>query len=438
MWTLVNDMLPAKIGPDLYLPFLAAAPAPRMLPGLVLFLLFLIVLVVVERGADRADKTRRLVWLLPCAFLVRGGVAIASTFTALVPPLYTLDAESYDRFGWLIAEAWRGGPPVAPALFESFNSKAYAYWCGSVYYWLGYSPLSMRVINCLFGALLVKNIFQCVSALSNKRAATRAAIVVAFLPSLVFWSSQNFRDGLVFYGLSEVVYSSIRWGTGGNGLWFLRMALAMAFTSVMRISVGAPALALSVPFFVKRARWGDRRWLTLATFCAMGLMLAAGIYFFRGALFGYLDPHKLSALRGRLAANGATNFPALHYENWLDVLIYLPYATGYYLLAPFPWQRANPVQTLASVENLFVVVALALGSVGTVRLWRKQRARVSFAIFYIAALALAGGLVEGNIGTGYRHKMQIIPYFVVWTFAGLNWPLTMRRPFTARTPMKSV
>lgn len=410
-----RSILLANLALGLLLPFLFAIPEPGVPAGMVLFLVFFIGLIGLGYFEDGPDRPLCLTLVLPLAFLVRSALAVFSSFVPITPSLYTLDAEGYDQLGRLVAEAMASGVPLSPALFTSVNVEAYAMLCGAVYYLLGHSLLSMKIINCFAGALMIYNVFRSARALIGSRPALLAAGILTFFPSLVFWSSQNFRDALVFYGISEIVYASIRWAEIGARRWLFRILLAIALTGLLRSSVAAIALAALVLVFIHRAFRDLAPWRRVLAYGAMTAAVVIGFYLFRdSALFPQnLSPPALSTARTRLAAHGATNFPTVYYESWMDVLIYAPYVTAYYLLAPFPWHMANSVQALAALENLLFILFLGLGAAGAVRLWGAQRHRLLFMLLFMAGLSLAAGIVEGNIGTGYRHKMHIIPYVVI-------------------------
>src|SRR5262249_47799140 len=161
----------------------------------------------------------RLAWLLPLAFILRCSVAVLSSLAAIAPALYTLDAERYDTLGLMMVEAWKTGATMDPDLFSSINVKIYAGLCGAVYYSIGHSLLSMKILNCFAGALLVYNVFRITRALAGERAALGASMALTLFPSLVFWSSQNFREALVFYGISEIVYAHLQWSETGRVRW---------------------------------------------------------------------------------------------------------------------------------------------------------------------------------------------------------------------------
>jgi len=411
-------LLLVNAGLGLLLPCLLMLPGRGMPAGLTLFLFLLSALIFLGYRAGRDRGTPLLTWLLPAAFLLRSGLAVLSSFAVLMPALYTLDAQSYDRMAGSVAEAWRAGAAPDPSLFPSLGVQAYGWLCGAVYYLVGDSPLSLKVLNSFAGTLLIYNVYRIAESLDGGRTAGRAALALALFPSLVFWSSQNFREALIFLGISDVIYAGVRWYATGRHRWLLRLLPGLALLLLLRTGTGVVALAA---LGLVGAGHLARRYLPAAGRVTAGVVLGVGLltglYLIKDRAFRMpsleLSPASVSNMRERLAAHGATNFPETRFDSWWDVAWQAPYLTAHYLLAPYPWHLANPVQAMASLENLLVIVCLILGAAGAVRLRRARAPGLGFLLCFVAGLALFGGVIEGNVGTGYRHKMQIIPYFVV-------------------------
>jgi hypothetical protein len=96
----------------------------------------------------------------------------------------------------------------------------------------------------------------------------------------------------------------------------------------------------------------------------------------------------------------------------------IPVGFVYLLLAPFPWQLASLRQSIALPEMLiwwFSCPLLVLG------LWyaMKHRLReVSPIIIFTTMLTLAYSLVQGNVGTAYRQRSQLLVFYFIFVAVG--------------------
>jgi hypothetical protein len=112
----------------------------------------------------------------------------------------------------------------------------------------------------------------------------------------------------------------------------------------------------------------------------------------------------------------------------LRTLVYLPRGLTYALIAPFPWTIGRPADLLPVPEMLFwyVLVGSALFSIWKGRSqWRSLLPAVAFCGGTLLALAL----IEGNVGTLYRHRAMVVPLTVMLSapvLASLGARLRMR------------
>ena len=102
-----------------------------------------------------------------------------------------------------------------------------------------------------------------------------------------------------------------------------------------------------------------------------------------------------------------------------DVLRFAPVGALHVLFAPFPWDTTGPVQAAAAIENvvLYVVTAVAVLMPGFLAVLGTRSGVFVGLVILLVIGPLA--IVEGNIGTAYRHKMQILPYLLMLGVAGL-------------------
>jgi bacteriorhodopsin len=96
----------------------------------------------------------------------------------------------------------------------------------------------------------------------------------------------------------------------------------------------------------------------------------------------------------------------------------IPVGIIYLLFAPFPWQLASLRQSMALPEMLIWWLSFPLLVLG---LWYgvKQRLRaVAPIVIFTTMLTLAYSLVQGNVGTAYRQRSQLLVFYFIFVAVG--------------------
>ena len=78
---------------------------------------------------------------------------------------------------------------------------------------------------------------------------------------------------------------------------------------------------------------------------------------------------------------------------------------------PFPWEGLAGGSLIflgASVENLFWLAGYGLALYGVRPMWRSNPSLLVFGITYFASIGLVASVTQGNIGTAFRHRGQIL------------------------------
>ena len=143
-------------------------------------------------------------------------------------------------------------------------------------------------------------------------------------------------------------------------------------------------------------------------------------------MFTTLRPEGLleqaQALRGGLQ-RGATSAFGVGVDTRTvgAAILYIPIGASFLLFAPFPWDIATPLQAAAMPETL-LWYPLFLCAVLGFRISVKNRATgVLVPVCVLLVVVSSYALVEGNFGTAYRHRAQIMPLFFVLSGVGLSW-----------------
>ncbi len=384
----------------------------------------------------RAEERRFLqrVFLLGLALRV----AVASFIALLdLESFFGGDAGTYDWVGWAIARYWAGETafPVRPA-----SQPGYFYVVAAFYFVFGRAPFLVVLVNCAIGALHAILIYRIATLTFDRRVARGAALLTACFPSLVLWSAQLLKDALVIFctllSLYAVLVLHQRFSLPWLALFFLALLPLHSLRNYVFYIVAFSAL-LS---FVGHKR-GPVVGLFVHAVLAFVFLLALNSL---GLLERELQTLSIESVLEQIhmSRTKLARFAQSGYEPEVDVstlggaLRFLPIGLVYLLLAPFPWSIANVRQAITLPEMVLwwgMLPWLLRGIALAVR----QRLANTFAILlFVGSLTLVYALFQGNVGTAYRQRAQILVLLFIFVVAGwqrqrgaASWaPKTSRPP----------
>jgi hypothetical protein len=245
----------------------------------------------------------------------------------------------------------------------------------------------------------------------------RYALLVFFLPSLLFWPSSlgkeawmMFTIGIALYGAARILmrhqYGYVLFGLGLAGTAFVRPHITLLlFVSLL----GA--------FVLRRSRGARGSFAGASKVAGLVVLLVGGSVvlaqvsdFFN---LGEVDAESVEQVLDRTegqSATGDSEFTATR----PDSLAGVPGAAVGVLLRPFPWEAGNAQAFAASLEGavLVVVALLSIRRLAALPRYLVRRPYVAMALIYTFAFAFAFAAV-GNFGILARQRVQVLPLALV-------------------------
>lgn len=377
-----------------------------------------------------------LLALFILGFCLRALLAVFLHYFPIVPEM---DAGRYAGQGWHLARFWKGETLQQPSLAHN----AYVNMNAIIFFVVGYSPLSVKIVNCFFGILTSICMYFIAKPIFGRRVASIASVLTAFSPSLIFWSTQNLRDTLIvfFLCLSMLGINGIRRGWKWkyplaivSSLWMLWMLRSSTFNGLVA------SLILSIPLIMKSSR---RRLLALGGLISLWLLDflvlketgVSPIQSLVGSAWPageqthsilthlqyQLDTIIRGALHFRLGGSLDTarlSVPTLN--SWKDLLLFMPEALTHYLLRPFPWERVTSYSGMMTIPEMFIWYALIPFTVlGMLSAVRKRLAEIAPILTFTIVFTLLDALAIGNLGAAYRHRTQVWVFFLLFAGVGI-------------------
>jgi len=338
------------------------------------------------------------------------------------------DAITYDFFGYAQLKAW-GGDQYFQTLAGSFVGQGESagwgmvYLVAAVYALIGRNMLAVQLVSCVFGAITPVIVFLCSRhVFNNLRVAKIAAFATAFYPSLILWTSQGLKDGVVIFLLTFSILATLKLGEKFRPKYLFTLVICLFGLLTFRFYVFYMLVAAIGGAFV------------------IGLREVTGVSVFRQFAI-------LAVLGLSLTYLGVTRYASLSYERFgnletvqrtrvdlataqsgfgrdVDVstaegaLTTIPIGLLYLLFAPFPWQVVSLRQSLTLPEMIVWWVSFPMLILG---LWYSIKFRlrmISPILTFTMMLSLAYSVFQGNVGTAYRQRAQLLVFYFIFTAVG--------------------
>src|SRR2546423_6717399 len=381
--------------------------------------------VLIARAEER--ESRFLLQVFVGGLLVR--MAVGTLINAFQwQEFFGGDALTYDLFGNALLHSLRHGVffggEAAEWARSAGNGWGMIYLVAAIYAAVGRNMLAVQYFNAVVGAATAPVIFLCARHIfQNLRVAKLAALCVAFYPSFVLWSSQGLKDGPIVFLLAAAMLATLKLGERMSAKYFALLVFTLYGLFCFRFYIFYMAVAAIVgAFFV-----GMRRQTTgglvrqLVVVLALGLSLTyMGVLRTAGSQMEiYGDLETVQRSRADLARRANPGFAEdIDVSTPSGAISAIPIGMTYLLFAPFPWQVVNLRQSI-TLPEMFVWWAsfplLVIGIWFTIKYRLRQALPI---LIFTTMLTLAYSIFQGNVGTAYRQRSQILVFYFIFVAVG--------------------
>jgi hypothetical protein len=383
------------------------------------------------------------------AFIVRMVAAIA---IHVLLPEFSLapDEQTYHIRGDYLARYWRGEIPIDPSTQYLGEGRIYYFVIAALYFPFGPIPLLPKLLNAWIGSRAVLELFLLTRLLGGSEpAAFRAAKFMAFFPSMILWSSLMVRDVWVQWLLVRLAremaelkgrFIPSRIITVGLFIW----GLTLFRSYLLYAAVGPFVLA----FVLSRSKDIVRN---LAVGSALLLALSyLGVREGNAGKAQVFDLEEMQRLRSWSASEAAAESGFARdadISTTSGVVALLPVALLHFFFAPFPWQIGSTARMMAIPETMYFYTFVPGIIAGVGFLFRRRFADSIGVLLMTMTVTFGYAIGQGNVGTLYRHKAQVIGFYYAFAAIGMEsrrrkgvapsypaYPVNPREPARPRTP----
>jgi hypothetical protein len=339
------------------------------------------------------------------------------------------DAVTYDFFGNAQLLGWGGDKyyqSVANQFVRSGEGSGWGmvYVVAAVYGLIGRNMFAVQLMNSVFGAATAVVVYLCAyQVFKNLRVARIAGIAVAFYPSLVLWSAQGLKDGPIVFLLAMAILCTLKLGEKLSMKYIVVLVCALLGLIALRFYVFYMiSVAIAGAFVIGMQQVTAKSFVRQFTaIILVGLALTyIGVTRSATASFErYGNLQTLQSSRLDLARSAESGFGRdVDVSSTSGAISTIPMGILYLLFAPFPWQITSLRQSITLPEMVIWWASFPLLVLG---LWFaiKYRLRmISPILIFTVMLTLAYSVFQGNVGTAYRQRAQLLVFYFIFVAVG--------------------
>src|SRR5581483_550058 len=378
-----------------------------------------VVSIPLVRWAVRCEEDRWVKTLIPWAFALK--LVSAVVRFAVVFAVYdgNADAATYHDAGTAIARQIRSGN-VFPHV-EGQAGTAFIKWLtGLVYSVTGPSELGGFFVFSWFGFWGLWFFYRAFVTACPEGDRHRYAVLVFFLPSLLFWPSSIGKEAWMTLGLGLAVWGAARLLThrrggliaGAAGLFAVaearpHIALILAIAILMAVLLRRPPKSAKITAPIGK--------LAVILVCGLGLIVVLNQTesFFELDTFNS-DSVQLTLQRAARQTNeGGSSFDSGTPKTDFSPSRF-PMAMLSVLFRPFPWEAHNAQAVIAAVEGSALLVTFVLSwrrVVGAVRSFLRTPYVLLCCVYSV--VFIYGFASFANFGVLTRQRVQVLPLALV-------------------------
>lgn len=304
---------------------------------------------------------------------------------------------------------------------QKLGNKAFQAYLGVFYYITSTGGISTALVNvflAFWGSLALVHMIICMTAPSCIPGLRLMLLI--FMPSLVFWTTANIKEGIMFWCICNIFVAS--------NPHRKKKGIAVIVLAIISIIVGAILrphvilIWLAAIFGILMWRRGGKIWAVLLMFMTYPILLVLDqMTGFGMSVDGALDVMNRNAYH----IQKITTSSGISSSATGSVMLFSGFAVLF--LRPYPWEVISFAQMVTAIETwvVFLTIIFLWIKLGP-KLRRKARQMLIVRISILVCLLFCVLFSRlSNIGLVARQRLQLLPAVIV--LIAVPW-LLLRQP----------
>jgi 4-amino-4-deoxy-L-arabinose transferase-like glycosyltransferase len=391
-------------------------------------LISLPVIAAVMFGIHQLDDRKFVSRLFIAAFLARVVIGTA-IYIFHWEIFFGGDAITYDYLGDSLQHVWQGQAEYQRPIDTFYAGGSSSGWgmmymVAVIYKIVGRNLLATQYVNCVLGAATAALTYMMTMEIfPNKTVARAAAILTAFFPALIIWSCQGLKDGPIVFLLALSMLAVLKLGEQFSVRYLVALALSLCCLLTLRFYVFyIVGLAGGAAFILGRHRLTAQsfaRQMIIITVVSLALGYFGVSRYATQQIEVYGSAEEVQRMRLDAAQSAESGFGRdLDVSTTSGAITAVPVGLTYLLLAPFPWQFGSFRQMLTLPEMVVWWCALPLLALGAWFTIKHRLREIAPILIFTSLLTLTYSIVQGNVGTAYRQRAQLLVFYFIFVAVG--------------------
>lgn len=361
--------------------------------------------------------SRKLLVILSIAYFLRIAMVFVMSFFGFLPYLYD---NNWELDALNLLSDWELGN-----FHFSINGDTASFYSmitTIVYYLLGYNPIYMQLVNALISTVTIFYFYRIVKSLFNHKIAVYSSLLMALWPTYIYFSSMQMREAMAILFITALIYHFIKWIESFkiNDLFFVGVFFILSF--LIRSQNAILMILILFPFITYFAWKKSSKYMKVLISFLVFFFISIGVALL--IVLGYGEYFSMQYLESEMSyrsGGGSGYLEWMHYSSIFHIILYAPLRFLYFVFSPFPWQISSLEQVLAFFESIVLTYLTFKIFLNYKNIWNycKNKKSLVFVISFCLLGLTANGLIDSNVGTAIRHKLQYI-FIIFFLFGSLK------------------
>jgi hypothetical protein len=378
-----------------------------------IYIIFLIFIFTIYRNYD--NRFKLVIFISACIrFLL---IIVDESFITILP--VQTDSILFNSAAHQILENYKSHLPIFYQVEPVTNVRSYGLFISFIYKLFGEYLILARLVNAILGILVAILVYKiCIKLFNDKKAAFISMTLALFWPSILVFNSYALRDTLIsfltFLMIYKLVLISFKEQITNNLVDILLIFIIMFFFRSQNVFLYFGIFSIYIVVLLYRAN--IQVISKIITLLILGLFALFIFYKLSPLIIEVVTyPFRAHPLR---IEGGSAYLQNMIYNNYWDIIKYLPIRFIYFTFGPFLWTIHGLFQLLSAIEGLFIFICFIFLMKHFFKKNNDSLNNIQVFLFLFCMVGLfANSMIDSNFGTAIRHRIDYIIIFFI--FAGI-------------------